>query len=237
MSPTKSVLITGGARGIGRSLALAFLARGYNTHIFYHRSEAAAKTLAAQGMHTYAVDLRDHDAICRAVAHILETGPIDVLINNAGISETTLFQHTEPITFENLFAVNVTGAFYVTQAVLPSMIERKSGAIINISSIWGARGASCEVAYAMTKGAIDAMTRSLALEVAPSGIIVNAIAPGCVETDMMDRYTDTDMAAILENIPLGRMAGPDEIASFALYLAEQTYATGQIFTLDGGMGV
>ena len=165
-------------------------------------------------------------------------GNVDVLINNAGISVVSLFQDLEVEKWNELFNVNVGGCFNTIHCVLPDMISNKSGVILNVSSIWGSHGASCEVAYSATKGAIESLTKSLSLELAPSNIRVNAIAPGTVNTEMMKCYTDEDLKYICENIPMMRMAEPIEIAELVSFLIsdKNSYMTGQIISTNGGMG-
>jgi 3-oxoacyl-[acyl-carrier protein] reductase len=164
-------------------------------------------------------------------------GSVDILINNAGIAESQLFSDVSENDFDRMVDVHLKGAFNCTQAVLDHMIDKKSGRIINISSIWGIAGASCEVVYSMVKAGLIGFTKALAKELAPSGINVNALAPGVVDTDMMSGFTPEEKNEIANDIPLGRFASPQEIAKVALFLAESggDYITGQVISPNGGM--
>ena len=162
-------------------------------------------------------------------------GRIDVLVNNAGIAHVGLFQDMTPGEWRNVLGTNLDSVYNCCHAVLPGMILRHSGRIINISSVWGVSGASCEVAYSASKGGMNALTRALAKELAPSGIAVNAIACGAIDTDMNSCFTDEEKADIAAEIPAGRFGRPEEVADLALSLAEGTdYLTGQVINLDGG---
>jgi len=163
-------------------------------------------------------------------------GPITVLVNNAGVAEQHLFQDIDPAFWRRLYDVNVHGAFHTIQAVLPHMIHEKSGCIINTSSIWGQRGASCEVAYSSTKAALIGMTRSLAMEVAPSGIRVNCVAPGVINTDMVQVLGQETLKELAEETPLGRLGLPEDIAHVVSFLVSEkaSFITGQVITSDGG---
>lgn len=182
-------------------------------------------------------DVADRAAVEQMI-HTVEDawGPVDLLVNNAGISLQGLFQDTTDEQWDRILGVNLTGPRNTIQAVLPAMISAKRGCIVNISSIWGLRGASCEVAYACTKAAIVGMTRSLALELAPSGIRVNAVAPGCIETDMVRVLSPETRAMLVEETPLGRLGTPEDIAHAVAFLASEkaSFLTGQILTADGG---
>ena len=187
-----TAFITGAGRGIGLAVARRLASEGYAVGINYARSreeaEALAEEIRSQGGKALAVqgDVADRAAITAAIRQVEEAfGPITCLVNNAGIARQCLFQDTDPAFWRQIFAVNVDGAYHTIQAVLPGMIHRKAGAIVNISSIWGQRGSSCEVAYSATKAAIIGLTRSLAAELAPSGIRVNCVAPGVIHTDMV----------------------------------------------------
>lgn len=161
-------------------------------------------------------------------------GGVDMLVNCAGVSLRGLFQDTTDEEWRRVFAVNSDGAFNVTREFLPAMIAKKRGSIVNVSSMWGVTGASCEVAYSASKAALIGMTRALAKEVAPSNIRVNAVAPGAVDTDMMKCYSPEELAAVTADIPLGRLAAPEEIARAVKFLLESEYITGQVLTVDGG---
>ena len=239
----KVAFITGGSRGIGRAIALRLASEGYAVGIGYLQSREKAETLAKelrmQGTDALAVqgDVADREAITAAI-HLAEAslGPISVLVNNAGIARQVQFQDITDEFWHRIFAVNVNGAFHTIQAVLPHMLREKSGSIINISSIWGLRGASCETAYSATKAALIGLTRSLAMELAPSNIRVNCIAPGVILTDMVKVLGDETLALLEEQTPIGRLGTPEDIAKLAAFLAgdSASFMTGQVVTSDGG---
>lgn len=231
----KTALITGGAGGIGEAICRRLAADGYNVIINYYHSQKKAETLAAE-LHGTALcfDVADHSETAAAFESI---GKIDLLVNNAGISETELFTHLSPERARRLLDVNLWGVMNCSRAVLPSMIHRKSGCIINISSMWGQCGASCEVDYSASKAGIIGFTKALAKETAPSGIRVNCIAPGFIMTEMNSRYSPDDLELIREDIPLGIFGEPRHIADAASFLAsdQAEYITGQILAVNGGM--
>lgn len=182
-------------------------------------------------------DRRAVEAMVQAAADTL--GPVELLVNNAGIAQYGLFQDITDAEWNRILAVNLTGPRNAVQAVLPRMIREKRGGIINISSIWGLRGASCEAAYAATKAALIGLTRSLALELAPSGIRVNCVAPGCIETDMVRVLSADTQAMLVNETPLGRFGTPADIANTVVFLASEKagFITGQVLTADGGFVV
>lgn len=240
----ETVLITGSSRGIGRAAAILFAERGYRVVINYFQSEEAALSLSRQlnekGCRTLALhcDVSDRDQVRRMVEEAEKAfGPIDILVNNAGIAEMKLFTDITPEYWERIFAVNVNGIFHCCQAVVPSMVSRKSGRIINISSIWGIVGASCETHYSATKGAILAFTKALAKELGPSGIRVNAIAPGAVYTDMIAGLDPQILEQVKAETPLGVIGSPEEIAETIFFAASQNAAlfTGQVLSPNGGL--
>lgn len=239
----KNILITGASRGIGAAMALLFGSSGYNVILNYrtHREEAENIVKEIQRNQGNAVaipaDISLFHEAEQLFANAVNTfGSIDVLINNAGISSYQLFQEIDPKEWQDMFAVNVHSAFYLSKLVLPSMIQKQAGIILNMASIWGLVGGSTEVHYSATKGAIIAMTKALAKEVAPSGIRVNAIAPGAIDTGMLNLSED-DQKILLEETPLGRLGRPDEIAQLALYLCSDaaSFITGQIISPNGGL--
>ena len=239
----QAALVTGSSRGIGRAVALELARRGYHVCVNYlHQREAALETVGqieAMGMHAIAVqaDVADRAAVERmAEAARAGLGPISLLVNNAGIAPYGLFQDTQDDVWERTLAVNLTGARNAALAVLPHMLDQKRGCIVNISSIWGLRGASCEVAYACTKAAIIGLTRSLALELAPSGIRVNCVAPGCIDTDMVRTLGPETRQMLVEETPLGRLGTPEDIANAVAFFAQDSssFLTGQVLTADGG---
>ena len=234
----KNVLITGGSRGIGRALVEAFSKSGYKVAFTYNNSEAEALKLQEEfSPLAFKADSRKEAEVLAAVKAAREAlGSIDILINNAGISSFSLFTDLTLEEWNDTFAVNVGGAFLYTRAVLPDMISKKWGRIINLSSIWGLVGSSCEVHYSASKAALIGMTRALARELGPSNITVNAIAPGLIDTDMNKSLSDEDKALFAEDTPLGRAGRPEEIAKAALFLASDAadFITGDVLNVSGG---
>lgn len=239
----KVALVTGGSRGIGRGIVRRLAKAGCAVAINYKESREAAEALAeelrAAGTRAAAVQAdvssrEQVDSMVETVEHLL--GPVDILVNNAGIAQQDLFQDTGEELWHRLFAVNVDGPYHTIQAVLPHMLHEKRGAIVNISSIWGLRGASCEVGYAATKAALIGLTRSLAAELAPSGIRVNAVAPGVIRTDMTEALGEDTLRGLAEDTPMGRVGTPEDIAEAAAFLAGDGagFVTGQVLTVDGG---
>ena len=239
----KVAFITGGSRGIGRAIARRLAAEGCAVGIDYlqakDQAEDLVRELTARGCAAVAVqaDVADREAVTAAIRRVeAELGAVSLLVNNAGIAEQHQFQDITEDFWRRIFAVNVDGAFHTIQAVLPRMIHEKAGCIVNISSIWGLRGASCEAAYACTKAALIGLTRSLALELAPSGIRVNCVAPGAIETDMVRVLGPETRAMLVEETPLGRLGTPEDIAHAVAFLAskEAGFITGQVLGADGG---
>ena len=235
-------LVTGSSRGIGRAIAAQLAREGYAVGINYYERRDKAEELAAQlereGCRALAVqaDVSKRDEVNAMVKTVEDTfGPISVLVNNAGVAGQALFQDVTDALWERYFAVNLNGARNTIQAVLPHMLHEKAGVIVNISSIWGQHGASCEVTYSCTKHALIGLTRSLAMELAPSGIRVNCVAPGVIDTDMNRCFSEEELQALIEEIPADRLGQPEEVGLLALKLAESPlYLTGQIITMDGG---
>ncbi len=234
----QTALITGGSRGIGAELVRRFSAGGYTVAFVYHRSHEAAKQLANEcGALPICADLARKDEVVRAVQEAkAQLGHIDVLINNAAIAGFSLFTDISDAEWERFLAVNLSAAFYASRSALPDMIARKAGSIINISSMWGQVGASCEVHYSTTKAGLIGLTKALAKEVGPSGVRVNCIAPGVIETDMIGALTEETRAALREETPLGRLGTSAEVASAAFFLAssEAGFITGQVLGVNGG---
>lgn len=225
-------LITGGSRGIGAAAVRAFARAGYAVTFFYETSEAAAASLAAEtGADAIRCDVADTAAVAAAIASI---PPVDVLVNNAGISHVGLISQITPEEWDRLFAVNVKGVYNTVRAVLPAMLAKQAGAVVNVSSMWGQAGASCEAAYSATKGAVLALTQAMARELGPSGIRVNAVSPGLIDTDMNAHLSAEDLAALAADTPLGRIGTPEEVAAAILYLAEAEFVTGQNLPVNGG---
>ncbi len=242
----KIALITGGSRGIGAACVRAFAEDGYAVAFLYNRSreqaEALVQTLRAKGrdVAAFRCDLADPAQIAAVLADILRTyRHIDALVNCAGIAHVGLFTDMTEDEWDRLFAVNVRSAFSVTKAVLPGMISRQAGAIVNVSSMWGEVGASCEVAYSATKAALIGMTKALAKEVGPSGVRVNCVTPGVIDTDMNAQLTDDDRTALADETPLGRIGAAEEVAQTILYLCGDgaSFITGQVLGVSGGLVV
>ena len=228
----QQVLVTGGSRGIGAATVRAFVRAGYAASFFYEKNAEAAEALAAEtGAAAIRCDVADTQAVARAVASL---PPVDVLVNNAGISHVGLISQISPEEWDRLFAVNVKGIYNTVRAVLPAMLQKQAGAIVNVSSMWGQAGASCEAAYSATKGAVIALTQALARELGPSGVRVNAVSPGVIDTEMNAHLSPEDRAALAAETPLERVGAPEEVAQAILYLAEATFVTGQNLPVNGG---
>ena len=236
----KTVLITGASLGIGAACAKKFAKEGYNVVVNYNSSENEAKALEKEfsNMVVVKADLsKEEEAKALVEEAVKRFNKIDVLVNNAGVAlESKLFTDTSRDDWDKIFNINVFGMFNVTKAAVSHMVHEKSGAIINISSIWGVTGASCEVVYSASKGAVNSFTKALSKELAPSNIRVNAIAPGVIDTKMNAFLSNDEKKALEEEIPLGRFGNPSEIASAVYFLASEdsSYITGQIITADGG---
>ena len=240
----KTALVTGSSRGIGRAVARELAHQGWAVGINYlHREDKAqelVEELTAAGCQAAAfqADVADGAAVASMVKELGETfSPVELVVNNAGVAGQSLFQDISDEMWNRYLAVNLGGARNTIKAALPHMISEKRGCIVNISSIWGQRGASCEVAYACTKAGIIALTRSLAMELAPSGIRVNCVAPGVIETDMMASFTAEDKAALAEETPVERLGTPEEVARTLVFLAGRGagFITGQVLGVNGGI--
>ena len=234
----KTVLITGGSRGIGRAMVQLFSEKGYSVAFTYKSSETEAKSLAeATGAICIKADSAIESEVLSAVKLAEKSlGHIDCLINNAGVSSFSLFTDLTLEDWNRCLSVNLTGAFLYSKAVIPSMVSRKQGRIINITSMWGLVGSSCEVHYSTAKAGLIGMTKALAKELGPSGITVNAIAPGVIETEMNKCLSEDDKAALCDETPLMRMGRPCEIAEAALFLASEgaSFITGEVMNVSGG---
>lgn len=237
------VLVTGASRGVGAACARRFALAGYSVAMLYHTRNDLAETLKDElvslGLDAFCLqaDVANRSEVFSAVHEILNRyRRIDVLINNAAIAQQKLFTDITEEEWNRMFSVNVGGAFHCTQAVLGNMVSRKQGSIINISSMWGQVGASCEVHYSSSKAALIGFTQALAKEVGPSGIRVNCIAPGVIQTDMNAHLDAETMNSLREETPLMRIGSPDEIAKTALFLAGDgaSFITGQILGVNGG---
>ena len=239
----KIALVTGASRGIGRGIALQLGREGWDVCVNYIQQKEAAEAVAAElramgrRAMVHRADVADGEAVAAMVrAAEQELGPISLLVNNAGIAGQCLFQDVTDEMWNRYMAVNLGGARNTIRAVLPCMIHEKEGCIINISSMWGLRGASCEVTYCCTKAALIALTRSLALELAPSHIRVNCVAPGVIDTDMVQVLGQETLDALAEQTPLGRLGTPEDIAHAVAFFASDkaSFLTGQVLTADGG---
>ena len=236
----RTVLITGGSRGIGAGAVRAFSKAGYRVAFFYLNSEASASALAAEtGACAIRCDVRDSASVSCAVAQAQRVlSHIDVLVNNAGVAQQKLFTDITDEDWRAMLDTHLTGAFLLGRAVLPGMISRRHGRIINVGSIWGQVGASCEVHYSAAKAGLIGLTKALAKEVAPSGVTVNCVCPGVIATDMLASFTEEDLAVLCEETPVGRLGTPEDVARTLVFLAEESagFITGQVIGVNGGFG-
>lgn len=239
----KTILITGASHGIGRSIAARFAAEGFSLVLNCKTDAALLRDQADELAHTYGIrtltvpgDVSDHAFVCELFAQANDTfGGVDVLVNNAGISQIGLLTDLSIDEWNRVIATNLTSVFSCCHEAIPYMVRQKSGCIINISSVWGSVGASCEVAYSASKGGVNSFTKALAKELAPSNITVNAIACGIIDTRMNGCFEADERAALEAEIPMGRYGTADEVAALAWQLATApAYLTGQILTIDGG---
>ena len=234
----KTALITGGSRGIGRAMVELFSSSGYRVAFTYKQSKEASDELALRtGGIAIRADGASEEEILRAVSiSRAELGHIDCLINNAGISSFSLFTDVSLDQWQNVFSLNLNSAFLYSREIAKDMIAVHSGRIINIGSMWGISGSSCEVAYSSAKAALHGMTKALAKELGPSGITVNAIAPGLIDTDMNSTLDKGALHAIINETPLMRIGTPVDVAALALFLASDasSFITGQVISVDGG---
>ena len=231
------VLITGASRGIGRDIARVLAKNGNKVIANYNKSEQQAIELQNknENIEIYKADVSRREEVHKMVEGILKKyGRIDVLINNAGISENKLFTDVSDQDWTRMINTNLYSVFCVTQEVLPNMIHNKKGCIVNISSIWGMVGASCETIYSVTKAGINGMTKALAKELGPSNVRVNAIAPGIIDTDMNKNLTQEDIKNIEEEIPLEKIGKGLDIARCVEWIIQDEYTTGQIISINGG---
>ena len=230
----RNVLVTGASRGIGAAIAREFSKNGDKVFINYNTSREKAENLAKEinGTAVWA-DIADPDAVKEMLQ---KTGDIDVLVNNAGFAQFSMFDALSDEDWHRMIDVTLSGAFYCTRGVLPYMIHQKQGSIINISSIWGVTGASCEVAYSASKAGLIGFTKALAKELAPSGVTVNAVSPGLIDTKMNSHLSEDDIKTLCDEIPVGRMGKDEEVAHTVLFLASDgaSYITAQNITVDGG---
>ena len=236
----RGVLISGGDRGIGAAAARAFYEAGFRVAVLYHSNAEAAAALGKQlpGITAVQCDVASR-ASCELAFRTAEQalGHVDVLVSNAGIAQQKLFTDITPEEWQHMLDVNLTGAFHLCQLALPGMIRRKAGRILTVSSMWGQTGGSCEVHYSAAKAGLIGLTKALAKEEGPSGITVNCVAPGVIDTDMMAAFTAEDKAALAEETPVGRLGSADEVARLLVFLAGEDagYITGQVFGVNGGL--
>ena len=234
----RRVLVTGGTRGIGRAVAEAFLQRGDRVLFLYRKSEEQAEELRQLGAVGYRCDLSDLSALKETCKRILaEEGSVQVLVNNAGIAQFSLLHEVTDEMWEAVRSVNYDAPFYLTRAFLPGMIRQKYGRILNISCMWGQVGASCEVAYSAAKAGVIGFTKALAKEVGPSGITVNCIAPGVVDTEMNAGLSGDTRKELKEETPLGRLGTPLDVAKACIFLSSEdgAFITGQVLGVNGGL--
>ena len=228
-------LVTGASRGIGAATALALAALVWTVHVNYLRSEEKARAIAAQtGGEAVQADVADPEQVRAMFDRI---GPVELLVNNAGIAHGGLLTDLSPADWQRLFDVNITGVYNCSRCAIPHMVHEKRGQIISLASILGVSGGSCEVAYSATKGAVIAFTKALAKELGPSGIRVNCVAPGCIDTDMTANLTRDDFAALAEDTAMCRIGTPEDVAEMIALLAEPgaRFVTGQVLGVDGGL--
>lgn len=228
-----TVVITGGSRGIGAAAVEYFAARGDRVWFLYEKEHACAMAVAEKtGAQAICCDVSDGRAVREAFAII---GDLDILICNAGICYSGLMSALDEAQWDRQFDVNVKGIFHCVNAAMPAFLRSHRGCILTVSSMWGQVGASCEVAYSATKGAVIAMTRALAKELGPSGIRVNSVAPGVIETDMCAEVDPQIMAQLAEDAPVGRNGKPSDVAAALGYLADAEFVTGQVLSVNGGL--
>ena len=233
----KIAIVTGAAKGIGRSIAEGLSKQGIKVIANYNTSEKQAKELKEKNpeIDIFQADISKREEVKKIVEYTINKyGKIDILVNNAGIAETKLFTDVTDEDWNKIINNNLYSTFCMTQEVLPNMIHNKIGCIINISSVWGIVGSSCESIYSISKAGIDAMTKSLAKELGPSNIRVNSIAPGFIDTDMNKNYSKEDIESIEEEIPLGKVGDTASISKCVNWLINDDYTTGQVISINGG---
>ena len=230
----KTVLVTGGVRGIGLAIARAFQKKGYRVCVSYSKDEQSAQEARKSGLEVYRADGRKETDVQEMMEKI---GGVDILVNNAGVAMFRQVQDVAVEEFDDLFAVNVRGAFLCVKYAVPHMIAKKRGLIVNISSVWGEIGGSCESVYSASKGALIAFTKALANELGYSGIRVNTVSPGVIDTAMNARLSTDDMATLVEDIPVGRIGTGDDVAKAVVFLEENDYVTGVDIPVNGGFSI
>lgn len=230
----KTVLVTGGVRGIGEAIALAFLKKGYRVCATYSKDETSAKKIATAGVETYRVDVSEEKQV---EALFEKLGDVDILVNNAGISLIKQIQDVSYEEYSRIMSVNMGGAFLCSREAVKGMIDKKNGLIVNISSVWGEVGGSCESVYSASKAALIGFTKALAKELGWSGIRVNSVSPGVIDTPMNAHFSKTDMQEIKAEIPMGRLGKGEDVARAVVYLEENEYVTGVDLPVNGGFSI
>ncbi len=232
-----NVLVTGGGRGIGEAIVRT-LAKNHKVAFTYNSSEDRARALEKEldgRAKAFKCDVSSSDSVRQTAAEIRASfGKINMLVNNAGVSSSKLFQDISDDDWKKVIGINLDGVFFVTREFVPDMIRAGFGRIVNISSMWGVNGASMETAYSASKAGVIGLTKALAQELAPSGITVNAVAPGAIDTDMMHEYSDSEIKDFIATIPVGRLGTPDEVAKAVEYLLSAPYVTGEVLSITGG---
>ena len=227
-----TVVITGGSRGIGAAAVKLFAEKGHRVYFLYEKEHEAARAVAeATGAAAICCDVADADAVKEAFSLI---PAVDILICNAGIVYVGLMSQMEESAWDRIFDVNVKGIYHCVNAAMPAFLRNHSGSIITVSSMWGQVGASCEAAYSATKGAVISLTKALAQELGPSGIRVNCVAPGVIQTDMCANVEPEIMEELRSETPVGRLGAPEDVAQAMLYLSEAEFVTGQVLPVNGG---
>ncbi|MBR2955784.1 MAG: 3-oxoacyl-ACP reductase FabG [Clostridia bacterium] len=231
----KTILITGGSRGIGEAI-VRLASSKYRVAFTYNTSAQRALALSQEvGAKAYKCDVSASDQVESVIAEIKrDFGGIDLLVNNAGIAQDKLFQDITDEDWRKMMGVNLDGTFFVTRAVVPGMISKGYGRIVNVSSMWGTDGASMETHYSASKAGVIGLTKALSKELAPTGITVNAVAPGAIDTDMMKTYTDEELKEFVSEIPFGRLGKPEEVAEAVMFLLSADYITGEVLSIRGG---
>lgn len=230
----KTVLVTGGVRGIGKSIALAFLQKGYRVCVTYSKDEENAKIAKEQGLETYKVDVACETDVVTLFQNL---GKVDILVNNAGVSLMKQLQDTTYAEYERLFAVNMGGTFLCAREASKGMISRQNGLIVNVSSVWGEVGASCESVYSASKSAIIGFTKALAKELGWSGIRVNCVSPGVIDTKMNAQLSQEELQGLIDEIPVNRLGTGEDVAKAVLFLEENEYITGVDLPVNGGFSI
>ena len=229
-----TILITGGVRGIGKSIALAFLKKGYRVCAVYSKDEVSAKEIEKLGVETFRADVSKENEV---VALFEKVGKVDVLVNNAGVSLIKQIQDVSYAEYQRIMDINVGGVFLCSREAAKGMIDRQSGLIVNISSVWGEVGGSCESVYSASKAALLGFTKALAKELGWSKIRVNSVSPGVIDTPMNAHFTAEEMTLLRDEIPMGRIGRGDDVAGAVVYLSENEYVTGIDIPVNGGFSI